>query len=765
MYMKVLKITSPIGLFLALIVLAMAPLGAAYASGGTSGDNSAAGPVTVQWSVDAQITVYDSEAAELGLRAATSSTVDALVSKLTARGIKAEKRAAGADEKGMVYAVKASGSGDVESFRSLMYNDAAPQFHLLGGVTEMEILAPVQGSGKGGETVLVLESNLSTGAHWHVAAGSGMVESQPATFEKHTIGYGVTERQTLRLTPTGAGGPIRLVYKRGWEETAPTQHVKVTLSALPASLNLSDPAGPLGPHQGVTGAVHNEVFPAAPLTGLPAHFDWRDQDVVTPVRDQNLNACGSCWAFGTVGIVESALRISGVVDVDLSEQFLISCNTDGWGCNGGLTAHKYHYDTMGLNQGTIGAVLETTKPYTGTPGSCPSNYDKPYQLTGWAFVTPTQFTMPTVAQVKNAIYAYGPVTAAVCAGRGWDAYPTAGDIFTTDETTSCCGYLAEPCTNHQIILVGWDDPGGYWILKNSWGTGWGVGGSGYMYIKYGISRVGEGPSWVTVSAQATHALTLSRTGSGRTVSSPAGINCGATCAKSFTHGAAVTLTATPAANFAFTGWSGGGCSGTGKCTVTMSSDVSVSAIFTPLPCTYALSLANKAFPYAGGSVNLTVAAKGVQCAAPGMASDPWISPTLVGSFKNNTGTVKVTATANDTINGRKGTATIGGKILNVAEAGIPCSIILSPASVNPTSAGGSGSFSVTSPTGCGWTAVVGLGPKWLSISSGTSGSGNGAIVYNVKQNTTGLARLGRIRVNSTKNPIAVYKRFRVTQQK
>ena len=759
--MKVSKVTCPIGLFLALIVLAMAPFGAAYASGG----NSAAGPITLEWSIDAQIVVHDSEAVELGLRAATSGTVDALVSKLAAIGIKAEKRAAGTNEKGMVYAVKASGSGDVESFRSLIYKDAKPQFHLLGGVTEMEINAPVQGR----ETVLVIESNLSTGYRWHVAAGSGMVESAPRTFEKHTQGRGAPERQTLRLTPTGASGPVKLVYKRAWENSVPTQHVKVTLSALPATLNLSDPGAPLGPQPALQSVVHNEAFPSAPPAGLPAHFDWRDQGIVTPVRDQGY--CGSCWAFGTVGIMESALGKAGTTGVNLSEQFLMDCNDpaknwDGtkWSCGyGGWTAHEYHYDTLGINQGTIGAVLEATKPYIGQDGTCTTNYDKPYILSGWQFITPSEFTMPTVPQIKSAIYTYGPITAGVCAGNGWDYY--SGGTFTTDETSYCCNPVQDGCTNHQIIIVGWDDPGGYWILRNSWGTGWGVNGSGYMYIKYGISRVGEGPSWVEVNGSASPTLTVSKTGSGTVASSPAGINCGATCSASFFKGTAITLTATPAAYYGFTGWSGGGCSGTGACTVTMSSDVTVSATFATLPCTYALSLANKAFPYAGGAVNMTVTAKGVQCAAPGMASDPWISATLVGSFTNNTGTVKVTATANDTINGRKGTATIGGKTLNVAEAGMPCSITLSPASVNPTSAGGSGSFSVISPTGCGWTAVVGLGPKWLSISSGTPGSGNGTIAYSVSQNTTNLARLGRIRVNSTKNPIAVYNRFRVTQQK
>src|SRR5262249_57052425 len=58
-----------------------------------------------------------------------------------------------------------------------------------------------------------------------------------------------------------------------------------------------------------------------------------------------------------------------------------------------------------------------------------------------------------------------------------------------------------------------------------------------------------------------------------------GISCGTTCSASFTTGTAVTLTATPAAGSTFIGWSGGGCTGTGACNVTMSATQSVTATF------------------------------------------------------------------------------------------------------------------------------------------------------------------------------------------
>jgi hypothetical protein len=81
------------------------------------------------------------------------------------------------------------------------------------------------------------------------------------------------------------------------------------------------------------------------------------------------------------------------------------------------------------------------------------------------------------------------------------------------------------------------------------------------------------------AAQATLTIAKTGAGSGRVASSPAGIDCGGACSAPFDEGTAVTLTAAPDAGSAFAGWSGGGCSGTGTCAVTVGSDQSVSAAF------------------------------------------------------------------------------------------------------------------------------------------------------------------------------------------
>lgn len=92
----------------------------------------------------------------------------------------------------------------------------------------------------------------------------------------------------------------------------------------------------------------------------------------------------------------------------------------------------------------------------------------------------------------------------------------------------------------------------------------------------------QGSRTVTINfVRRTHLLTVTRagTGTGTVTSAPSGINCGANCSASFAEGMSVVLTAAPAMGSDFTGWTGGGCSGAGLCTVTMSQARAVTATF------------------------------------------------------------------------------------------------------------------------------------------------------------------------------------------
>ncbi|MEO8102520.1 MAG: hypothetical protein ABI790_08335 [Betaproteobacteria bacterium] len=79
--------------------------------------------------------------------------------------------------------------------------------------------------------------------------------------------------------------------------------------------------------------------------------------------------------------------------------------------------------------------------------------------------------------------------------------------------------------------------------------------------------------------QFTLSVGLAGTGSGSVASMPAGIVCGADCSEPYISGTLVTLTATPSGGSLFSGWTGGGCTGTGTCVVTIAAATSVAATF------------------------------------------------------------------------------------------------------------------------------------------------------------------------------------------
>ena len=384
-----------------------------------------------------------------------------------------------------------------EQMREALFDAPEPGLDFLGGAVRLNAHVPSDGTSV---VEIKLQMRPSTGYRWEVLPDPDL--QYTFTNEAGRVplypGRGAPAIQTIRIEPTGTGETIvQLIYRRSFEASeVPHAQLDVWMHEGSTSLEVSDPS-PAAPPMSAAPEPLTAVNPIEeiPLRGTPTSYDTRTYGYVTPIKNQA--ACGSCWAFGTVGVMESAIAKTTGTMTDLSEQFLISCNYDGWDCDGGWTATKYHYDTLGQNQTSIGAVLEADKPYTATNGTCTGAYSHPYRASGWEFIVPTETTMPTVEEIKNAIYTYGPVTAGVCTDYNFEIY--GGGIFDSPAGTPSveCGGI----TDHQIVLVGWGEEAGvgYWILKNSWGTGWGE--DGYMRIKWDPTgthtRVGEGTSWVT----------------------------------------------------------------------------------------------------------------------------------------------------------------------------------------------------------------------------------------------------------------------------
>jgi len=234
--------------------------------------------------------------------------------------------------------------------------------------------------------------------------------------------------------------------------------------------------------------------PCTPMDGLPEAFNWCDEGGCTPVKSQG--SCGSCWAFGTVGPLESNILIKDGTTEDLSEQWLVSCNRDGWGCNGGWWAHDYH-EWKTDPCGDTGAVMEADFPYVARDAPCECPYPHEYLLDDWRYIG-SQGGIPPLANIKQAILDYGPVSAAVYANSAMQAY--GGGIF-----DGC----ASGQVNHAVVLVGWDDnqgPSGIWFMRNSWGPGWGE--EGYMRIPYGCSSIGYSANYIDYAGRVTLRINL-----------------------------------------------------------------------------------------------------------------------------------------------------------------------------------------------------------------------------------------------------------------
>ncbi len=216
---------------------------------------------------------------------------------------------------------------------------------------------------------------------------------------------------------------------------------------------------------------------------FPASFDWREIAGSPPVRNQG--GCGACWAFATIGVLEYNILIHDGVERDLSEQWLLSCNSNNFSCWGGSAFEAFQYFEWGGIYddccGDSGAVSEEEFPYVAEKVPCACPYKHYYYTEDWDLYNP-----PDINSLKQVIMTYGPVYSGVNATVTFHFY--SGGVFNN------CGSNS---TNHAVMIVGWDDNPpdggpdcpGVWIIRNSWGKKWGE--DGYMRIEYGCNGVGN----------------------------------------------------------------------------------------------------------------------------------------------------------------------------------------------------------------------------------------------------------------------------------
>jgi len=236
----------------------------------------------------------------------------------------------------------------------------------------------------------------------------------------------------------------------------------------------------------------------SPVGQPPASFDWRTQGKVTSVKNQG--GCGSCYAFAALGNFESKILVDNATTLpspDYSENNAKECNWRElnnfqnppgtfWGsCAGG------NYRMLASLFSQKGIVLESDDPYVAVDVACNSSCPYNKTLLDWRIISTD--SVPDTNVLKTYIMTYGPVYTTVYADSSQGFHSGYNGSYTFNYTKSPAAGV-----NHAVLIVGWSNslppdqvtglPGDGWIVKNSWGAGW--GDNGYFYMHYGAANIG-----------------------------------------------------------------------------------------------------------------------------------------------------------------------------------------------------------------------------------------------------------------------------------
>lgn len=209
-------------------------------------------------------------------------------------------------------------------------------------------------------------------------------------------------------------------------------------------------------------------------SGTETATNWANV-YTTVVKDQGY--CGSCWAFSVTEQLESdSIRLGLLTTEDtLSPEQIVQCDDVDDGCDGGNTSTGYKYvEKAG------GLTYDSTYPYTsyyGSTGTCSS-------VTGAPVTVSAYYTVSSEDEMIDYVLATGPLSICLSAST-WSTY--------TSGIMSVCPKDVDHC----VQAVGIDTDNDYWIVRNSWGTEWGV--DGYIYLKSGANtcNIEYVPTYVT----------------------------------------------------------------------------------------------------------------------------------------------------------------------------------------------------------------------------------------------------------------------------
>jgi cathepsin L len=221
-------------------------------------------------------------------------------------------------------------------------------------------------------------------------------------------------------------------------------------------------------------------------------FDWRDEGKVTPVQKQTPKhgpSCGDCWNFAAIGAYESnyALRFNKMIKA--SEQYTLDCatraNGEDAGSCGGANGGPFHGGAHAVFNWmqTHSEATEAQVPYEAIDKKCVVEKLAPYRALTWGWVSQSDPIAP-VRAIKKAICEHGGIVASIYASPAMIAYKCG--VFNEQNDTHG--------VDHSIVIIGWDNARKAWLIKNSWGTNWGINGFGWIH--WNTNSIGTAAAWV-----------------------------------------------------------------------------------------------------------------------------------------------------------------------------------------------------------------------------------------------------------------------------
>ena len=231
------------------------------------------------------------------------------------------------------------------------------------------------------------------------------------------------------------------------------------------------------------------------IFSIRKEFNWNHTDYLSPVKNQG--KCGSCWAFASTNALESFMRSQNYNITRLSEQELVDCSKENYGCNGGFM-HKA-FDFIIKNKGLVSNEDYPYKAITQKCHVCKCSCDSNNSCelcdscnldfnnttiihknkVNGSYLKEYEFSVPKSIIDRIISLQISPITIAVDASSIYFRYYKSGIIDININGTQQL--------NHAVLLVGYgfDNDGLYWIIQNSWGSDWGDNGFCKIRVKDG----------------------------------------------------------------------------------------------------------------------------------------------------------------------------------------------------------------------------------------------------------------------------------------